>query len=111
MNSFIAHQDYLKGKNPPITLESLHSSLWSIDDIRNRFNMNGTQRPIAEACLQVIAEKQREYIDKAELKNQIIIETVNKEQQDGKSVDSVSNLSELTIQDEWKHKQLYNDFK
>jgi hypothetical protein len=99
MNSFIAHQDYLKGKTSAITLESLHSSLWTIDDIRNRFNMNGAEKPIAEKCLQVIAEKQiadKIRLDKENLEKEIIIETVNKE--DGESIHCVSNIHKQSLQ-------------
>lgn len=91
MNSFIAHENYLKGKMPMITYESLHSKLWTIDDIRSQFTMNdGIEKPIAEQCVKDLIEKQNMNgaekglplfkCEKELLEKQIIIETVNKEE-------------------------------
>lgn len=83
MNSFVAHENYLKGKNPVLTYERLVSSLWTIDDIRSQFSMNGCEKPIAEQCLKELIEKQ------------IIINPDNKD--NGEPLHSVSTLSELKI--------------
>ena len=117
MNSFVAHENYLKGKTPVITYESLHKQLWSIDDLRSQFSMNGIEKPIAEQCIQDLIEKQNmngaeKSIDTPLIKKkEIIIETVNKEEQDGESIHSLPDIPQQSLADEWKHKQLYNDFK
>ena len=82
---------YLLGKNTKITYESLQSNLWTIEDIRSRINMNGTEKPVAEKDLKEFEEQ---------IKNkQIIIETVNKEEEeDGESIHDLSTVSQLSLQ-------------
>ena len=95
MNSINVHNDFLLGKNKDFSYETLMSNLWSVDDIRNRFNMDGVQRPIAEASLQVMLEKQQTENKKSEN----IINTVNKEDNNGESIHCIPNISKLTVQD------------
>ena len=82
---------YLLGKNTKITYESLQSNLWTIEDIRSRINMNGADKPVAEKDLKEFEEQ---------IKNkQIIIETVNKEEEeDGESIHDLSTVSQLSLQ-------------
>jgi hypothetical protein len=93
MNSFIAHENYLRGKTPVITYESLQSNLWTIDDIRSQINMNGTDKPIAEQNL-------KEFEDRQIKNKEIIIEMVNKEEeQDGKFIHDISDIPKQPLQD------------
>ena len=81
---------YLLGKNTKITYESLQSNLWTIEDIRSRINMNGADKPVAEKDL-------KEFEDQIKNK-QIIIETVNKEE-DGESIHNIPDIPQLSLQD------------
>jgi len=87
MNSFNVHNDFLLGKNKDITYDGLMLNLWSTDDIRNKFNMDGVQKPIAEACLNEIISKSLN-----------IIVNNNKEDNNGEFIHGIPNISKLTIQ-------------